>query len=274
MTAVLLAVCLLSAPAPQGGGAPQAGGAGNAAAPDAPPQSIERLPEPQQLSYALGVNIGRSLLADGLDPDPQLFLDGLRDSLTDQPTRLSDERIAALLSAAAEKVRRAEAAAAQKRAAASRAALEAFLKKDGVEQRSTGEGVQFEKTGDGPKPEPDSVLLLHYESAIAGDAEPFFTTRQPQDFGRKAKEVRPATIALKELLPGLRAVLLDVPAGSKVTIGLPPDRAYGPAGGPGVPPNAALIVTVELLEVLPAQAEAGEDNEAGSGDAAAAGGTP
>ena len=46
-----------------------------------------------------------------------------------------------------------------------------------------------------------------------------------------------------------------LPVGTAATLALAPAAAYGPAGGPGVPPNAALFVTVELLAALPPVAE-------------------
>ncbi|MFH5805659.1 FKBP-type peptidyl-prolyl cis-trans isomerase N-terminal domain-containing protein [Alienimonas sp. DA493] len=256
MNAALLAAVLLSAPAPQEGGA---------AAGPAPPAELT---EPQKLSYALGVNVGRSLLADGLDPDPQLFLNGLRDALTDAPVRLSDEEIAALLAGAAERVRKAELAAAEKRAAASRAAFEALAEKPGFKPLSTGEVVRFDRTGEGPKPAPTDRLRVHYTASLAGEEVPFFATRGTNEAGETVGE--PIAAPLRGLLPGLRTVLPTVPVGSEVTVGLPPDRAYGPDGGPGVPPNAALTVTVELLDVLPAGSEEDAADPAGTDESGGA----
>ncbi|MEM9701122.1 MAG: FKBP-type peptidyl-prolyl cis-trans isomerase N-terminal domain-containing protein [Planctomycetota bacterium] len=223
---------------------------------DAPPQAepAERqLTEPQKLSYALGVNVGRSLLADGLDPDPAFFLDGLRDALTKRPIRLSDEELAALLESAAERVRtktkQAAEEALKKRATDSRAALARFVKGENVTVRSTGEAVLFETKGEGTKPSADARVRLHYAAWVAGEPTPFFTTRTVDEAGRP--QDRSVEVGLENLMPGLRAVLRDVPIGSVVTVGLPPDRAYGPAGGPGVPPNAALLVKIELLAELP-----------------------
>ncbi|NNJ26410.1 FKBP-type peptidyl-prolyl cis-trans isomerase N-terminal domain-containing protein [Alienimonas chondri] len=242
MTAVnvaLLAVLALSAPAPQDDRAA-------AGANEPSPVPVSKLSEPQKLSYALGVNIGRSLLADGLDPDPELFLDGLRDALTERPVQLSDEELSQLLADAAARVRK---AVAKKRSAASLAALDRFAEGDATTTRSTGELVRFETTGTGPKPSPKGRVRLHYAAGIAGEGTPFFTTRRTTSEGEAVEE--PIEVAVEELLPGLRTVLPEVPVGSTVTIGLPPDRAYGPAGGPAVPPNTALLVRVELLAVLP-----------------------
>ena len=240
--------------------------------PPAPDSVGEPATDPNRLSYALGVNVGRSLLADGLDPDPERFLAGLRDALTGGELKLSEEELAAQLAAAAERVRDAQrqardarAAADRERAAESRQALAAFAQEENVTARSTGEAVRFETTGAGAKPPAKGRVRLHYTARLAGEEDPFFTTHALTDGatggstdGSELDSGTPIEIAVEELLPGLRTVLPSVPAGSTVTIGLPPDRAYGPGGGPRVPPDAALLVTVELLDVLPAPATAAD----------------
>ncbi len=197
------------------------------------------------------MNVGRSLLADGLDPDPKLFLAGLGDALTEKPLRVSEEELAAALREAAVRVRQ---IAAERRAAASRTDLKRFETLDTTTILSTGESVRFETTGTGPKPTATGRVRLHYAASVAGEEAPFFTTRRANAAGEPVGE--PFEVAVEELLPGLRTVLPDVPAGSTALVGLPPDRGYGPAGGPGVPPNAALLVRVELLAVLPSPAAA------------------
>ena len=123
MPALLLAALALPAAPPRDAPTP--------AAPAAEPPAAAVLPdglnERQRLSYALGVNLGRSLLADGLDPEPTLLIAGLSDTLADRPQRMTDEEVAALLAAAAEKVREAAATARrqddERRAARSRSVV-------------------------------------------------------------------------------------------------------------------------------------------------------
>ena len=218
--------------------------------------------EGEKLSYALGVNVARGLLRDGLDPDAELFLAGLRDTLTDRPLRLGEEELAAALDAAAAKVR--DAAAARQKAAveaASAAFLEEFAAGGGVTAADGGVLIQKGTTGDGVTPAADSRVRLHYAATFAGADAPFFTTRGG-----------PAPVAaVAAMLPGLRAVLPTMPAGSRWELALPASAAYGAAGGPGVPPHAALRLDVELLDVLPPavapSAAAGTDAEPDAADA-------
>ena len=210
------------------------------AAPAAPPAAP--LGEGEKLSYALGVNVARGLLRDGLDPDAELFLAGLRDTLTDRPLRLDEDELAAALDAAAAKVR--DAAANRRRAeaeAASAAFLENFAAGGGVTEADGGVLVRKTTTGEGPAPTAESRVRLHYAATVAGADAPFFTTRGG-----------PAPVAaVAAMLPGLRAVLPTMPAGSRWELALPASAAYGERGGGGVPPHSALRLDVELLEVLP-----------------------
>ena len=254
MPSLLLAAALLQTAPPADPPPPPAGRG---------PEHQEELSEGETLSYALGVNVARGLLRDGLDPDAELFLAGLRDTLTDRPLRLGEEELAAALDAAAAKVR--DAAAARQKAAveaASAAFLEEFAAGGGVTAADGGVLIQkMERRARGSRPTADSRVRLHYAATFAGADAPFFTTRGG-----------PAPVAaVAAMLPGLRAVLPTMPAGSRWELALPASAAYGAAGGPGVPPHAALRLDVELLDVLPPavapSAAAGTDAEPDAADA-------
>ena len=241
MPALLLAA-LAVAPAPP------AGDAVAAPAADAAKAGAAALSEGEKLSYALGVNVGRGLLRDGLDPDPALFLAGLRDALTGAPSRLTDGELAAALDAAAARVREAaRGRRGDRRAAAERSAkfLSRFAGGENVNAAGDGILVRRPTTGSGAKPAATDRVRLHYAATVGGEAEPFFTTRGGD----------PAEAPVAALLPGLRVLLPTMPVGSRWEIALPADAAYGEAGGPGVPPAAALLLDVELLAVLPPAAD-------------------
>ena len=200
------------------------------------------LTEGQALSYALGVNVARGLLRDGLDPDAELFLAGLRDTLTDRPLRLGEDELAAALDAAAAKVRDAAAEREAARVAgASEVLLNDFAADDGVRTLPGGVLVKEVSAGSGAKPGAGDRVRLHYAVTVAGADVPFFSTRGGD----------PAVAAVADMLPGLRSALPTMPAGSRWRLAVPASAGYGEAGGPGVPPGAALLLDVELLGVLP-----------------------
>lgn len=63
---------------------------------------------------------------------------------------------------------------------------------------------------------------------------------------------RPVTYAVRELIPGFSEGLFIMPKGATYRFYLPPHIAYGEAGINGViPPNAALVFDITLLEIDP-----------------------
>src|SRR4051794_26924066 len=47
----------------------------------------------QKASYGLGVSIGKSLMTQAADIDPELFSQGLKDALAGKPSRMTDQQI-------------------------------------------------------------------------------------------------------------------------------------------------------------------------------------
>ena len=94
----VLALAVFAAPAAalaQPGGAPAAPGqrqaAPGAAAPAAGGNQLQSFND--KLSYAVGLNAGRMLQQQGLNPDPDLFMEGFRDSYKEEAARMTDEEI-------------------------------------------------------------------------------------------------------------------------------------------------------------------------------------
>jgi len=76
----------------------------------------------------------------------------------------------------------------------------------------------------------------------------------PYPFGQRPTEARPAqpipSIKVSEVeMKAMRETLLQMPAGSKWEITLPPDQAYGADPRTGFPPNVAVQFEVKLVSV-------------------------
>lgn len=133
-------------------------------------------------------------------------------------------------------------------ATANRTEGEAFLaenkNKPGV--RSTDSGLQYQviTEGRGAKPAATDRVRVHYVGTLIDGTK----------FDSSVDRGEPAQFALNQVIPGWTEALQLMPVGSKYTLWLPSELAYGENGTPGpIGPNATLMFEVELIEIVKAQ---------------------
>jgi len=125
--------------------------------------------------------------------------------------------------------------------------IEAFLKKKNALTKKTNYGVYYsiEKTGSGVRPKKGDYVMVHFKGKTL-DGKVFDESKRNEPFVFKVGE--------RHVIRGwdVGITLLDV--GSKGTLYLPPNLAYGKTGvGKAIPPNAPLIFELELLKILTAE---------------------
>jgi FKBP-type peptidyl-prolyl cis-trans isomerase len=109
---------------------------------------------------------------------------------------------------------------------------------------TTASGLQYEiiRAGAGPKPKAeDSIRALYHGTLINGNV-----------FDSSLEQKEPATMALKEVIPGWSEGLQLMSQGAKYKFFIPAKLAYGEKGAESVGPHEALIFEVELVEIQPA----------------------
>lgn len=121
---------------------------------------------------------------------------------------------------------------------------EAFLAANALrkEVKTTASGLQYEvlEEGNGPKPTAASTVKVHYEGTLI-DGTVFDSSYQRGE---------PIEFPLNGVIKGWTEGLQLMPVGSKYKLYIPYELAYGERGaGASIPPYAALIFTVELLEI-------------------------
>ena len=124
-------------------------------------------------------------------------------------------------------------------------ALEAAAPK--TVDRGDGLRLEIDERGEGPVARLGSSVLLHYEAFLADAETPFDSTYR----GGMPLRVQLKRDARPRLIDGLRQGLTGLRAGTRVTMHIPADLAWGEAGNPsiGVGENANLIMKVHLLSV-------------------------
>ena len=121
--------------------------------------------------------------------------------------------------------------------------LAANKSNDGVVELPSGLQYRIDKLGDGIKPAAEDTVVVHYKG----------TKLDGTVFDSSYDRGEPATFPLTGVIQGFSEGLQQVPAGSKVTLWIPGELAYGQRGsGDQIGPYELLTFEMELQEVRPA----------------------
>jgi FKBP-type peptidyl-prolyl cis-trans isomerase len=213
----------------------------------ATPQIAERKTvlstDKERIGYAIGVNIGETLVLvqDRIDLD--LLWQGVEDALAQQTLISLDEakeitgQFRQVRQEALEKKRLADAARA---AEAGRAYQAENAKRPGVV--TTASGLQYEVLvqGDGPVPTAENRVVVHYRGTLV-DGTVFDSSYDRSD---------PSVFGVNQVIPGWTEALTMMPVGSKWRLVIPAELAYKEKGfKSAIGPNETLIFELELLEI-------------------------
>ena len=214
---------------------------------EVPPQkgSIALKTLKEKASYAIGLNIGGQLAAEGADIDPTILAEGLKAALTGQKPAMTEEEMGAALSEFSKIAQEEATAKAKAKGDKNRAAGDAFLnenkQKKGVKVTASGLQYSVLKQGDGASPKKTDTVKVHYHGTLING----------EVFDSSVKRGEPAQFPVNRVIPGWTEALQMMKVGDKWQLVIPSDLAYGDRGTPGGPigPGAVLIFDVELLEI-------------------------
>lgn len=198
-----------------------------------------------KLSYALGIGIGSQLAGMGakeLNIDD--FAQAIKDVISGSELKVDNAEAQTLVQNFFQEQEAKQQAATAEAGKAAKAAGEAFLaengKKDGVVTLPSGLQYQVLKEGDGKKPSATDQVVCHYEGTLI-DGTVFDSSYQRN---------QPATFGLNQVIAGWTEGVQLMQEGAKYRFFIPYDLAYGERGaGAQIPPFAALVFDVELIEV-------------------------
>lgn len=191
------------------------------------------------LSYAIGMVIGHNLKDMNVGQlDANLFAKAVCDVLSGAETEMT--------AAEAQKLVQQFLQQAQEEASkAARAEGEAFLaenaKKEGVVVLPSGLQYSVINEGNGRKPAATDRVKCHYEGTLVNGTV----------FDSSYRRGEPAVFPLNGVIAGWTEGVQLMEEGAKYRFFIPYHLAYGENGaGQSIPPYAALVFDVELLEVL------------------------
>jgi FKBP-type peptidyl-prolyl cis-trans isomerase FklB len=194
-------------------------------------------------SYAIGMNIGKSIHRDGVDVDPNILLRGMKDALAGGKTALSDDEAKSVMTNLQANMRKEQAEKAQQAGDANKKAGDAFLAanktKDGVVTLPSGLQYKILTEGTGPKPTATDTVVCNYKGTLLDNSE----------FDSSYSRNQPLTIPVSGVIKGWTEALQLMPVGSKWQLFIPSDLAYGPQAKGPIGPNSTLIFEVQLLSI-------------------------
>src|SRR6266852_7273801 len=200
----------------------------------------------QKASYAIGINIGKSLHKDNVDVDTAAILRGLKDGLSSAKPALTDDEAKAALTALAAEVRKKAEEKSLVEGQANKKVGDAFLAanktKESVVTLPSGLQYKILTAGTGPKPAATDTVSCNYRGTLLDGKE----------FDSSYKRGQPLSIQVNGVIKGWTEALQLMPVGSKWQLFIPSELGYGDRGGDprsGIGPGATLIFEVELLSI-------------------------
>lgn len=196
----------------------------------------------QKASYGIGLQMGQQLAGSGLEglnvaaiakgiatsltgDMPEIEVDEINNALRDLHTRAEEQRAELAKVAAADG--------------------DVFLKDNALRSEVTvlESGLQYEviTEGTGDIPTSDKQVRVHYHGQLTDGTV----------FDSSVQRGQPAEFPVTGVIAGWVEALQLMPVGSKWKLYIPQDLAYGERGaGAAIPPFAALVFEVELLDIL------------------------
>ena len=191
--------------------------------------------------YGIGRQFGDQFSSN---PFKDINIEALQAGLADAINKVASQVPEADLEAAFAEVN--ESLEADKQAAAQSIIDEGSAYLDENKKRSeiqvTDSGLQYEiiTKGDGDIPAATNVIKAHYNGFLIDGTK----------FDSSYDRGEPLDIPVKGVIPGWTEALQLMPVGSKWKLHIPQELAYGLQGAGEIPPGAALIFDIELLDIV------------------------
>ena len=194
-----------------------------------------------KLSYALGLNVGYSYLASGINKlQVEDFAEGVRAVMEAKEPAISIDEAKQIINEFLTQLQ----AEADKAAEANLKAGEAFLaenaKREGVVTLPSGLQYEVLATGEGRQPKATDKVQCHYHGTLIDGMV----------FDSSVQRGTPAVFGVNQVIPGWVEALQLMNEGSRWKLYIHSNLGYGAQGAGPIPPHATLIFEVELIKVI------------------------
>jgi len=193
----------------------------------------------EKASYAVGLQIGRSLKTQNAEIMVPSLVAGLNDGLGGKDPKMKPEE----LQQAMQKMQETMMKKAQEAGEKNLKEGDDWLTKNKTNAgwKTTESGVQYkvEKEGTGATPVDENIVKVHYTGTLI-NGEKFDSSKDRNE---------PAEFPVRGVIPGWTEALKLMKVGGTYKLAIPAKLAYGAQGRPGIPPNSVLQFEVELLDV-------------------------
>lgn len=199
-----------------------------------------------KVSYALGLGIGRQLAQMGAsDLSIEDFAAAIRDVISGNELKVSNREAQTIVQEYFRKQEEKLNAEKAEKGKAAKVEGEKYLaenaKKEGVVTLESGLQYKVMKEGSGKKPKATDKVKCHYEGFLIDGTV----------FDSSVQRGEPAVFPLNQVIAGWTEGLQLMREGAKYRFFIPYLLGYGEGGaGASIPPYAALIFDVELIEVM------------------------
>ena len=196
-----------------------------------------------QVSYTIGYELGKNLQNQQVTVDPTIFNEGFTAALNNKTPLLTPAQMQAVMKTfqteMMQKMMAKQKAAADNNQQASDAYMAKIAKEPGVKMLAPGLYYSVQTEGTGPMPKATDTVVVNYSGSLSNG----------KIFDSSYQRGKPATFQVNQVIPGWTQALEHMPVGSKWTVYIAPNLAYGQYAPPVIGPNQALTFTIDLMSI-------------------------
>ena len=242
-TVLALGACDKSAQKPAADAAKPAE-AGKEAAADGKPTYPGLPTEKEQISYTIGMAMGKQLAEIKDEVNLDTVVKAMRAQMADEKLLLSEDQAKTIFDDFGQKMQAKQIAKMMAEAKSNQEKGDRFLaenaKKPGITTTASGLQYQVLTAGTGAKPGAKDGVKVHYKGTLLDG----------KGFDSSYERGEPAVMPLEGVIPGWQEGIQLMPVGSKYKFWIPSNLAYGEQAPPMIGPNQVLVFEVELLDIV------------------------